>query len=89
MPIPAIKRQVSTPIAVFCAAMIAVAMEYQISEVTKMDRRPSRSAIDPNPTQPTNMPAKLQKTKKPMPSMAKSPAVVLAKRPLLTKPGAM
>src|SRR5690349_9922724 len=69
--------------------MIAVASEYHTSENVKIERRPSRSAMKPNPTQPTHIPAKVQKTKNPTPCGSKNPAGVLVKSPPDTSPGVM
>ena len=85
----AMKRHVSTPAAVFWNAMIAVQMEYQTSEEIKIARRPKRSATKPKPMQPTNIPAKVQKTKNPMPLIEKRFAALLVNIPVATRPGAM
>ena len=85
----AMKRHRSTISADDWNAMTAVASEYQTSENVKMERRPSRSAMKPNPTQPTHMPANVQNTKKPTPCGSKKPAGVLVKRPPETRPGVM
>ena len=53
------------------------------------DLRPRRSAINPKPMQPANMPAKVENTKKPMPRMSNNPVVLFEKIPLEISPGAM
>src|ERR1044071_7469369 len=88
-PMAAMKRHRSTASAEDWNAMIAVASEYQTSEKVKIERRPRRSAMKPNPTQPTHIPAKVQKTKKPTPCGSKNPAGELVKRPPETRPGVM
>ena len=69
--------------------MIAVQIEYQISDEIKIARRPKRSATKPKPMHPTNIPAKVQKTKNPMPLIEKRFAALLVNIPVATKPGAM
>lgn len=88
-PMLAMKRQMSTPAAVSWNAMIAVQMEYQTSEEMKIARRPKRSATKPKPMQPTNMPAKVQNTKNPIPLIENRLAALLVNIPLATRPGAM
>ena len=68
--------------------MIAVQMEYHTSEEMKMVRRPKRSATNPNPMQPMNIPAKVQKTKNPIPLIEKRFAALLVNIRLATRPGA-
>ena len=86
---PAMKRHTSMPAAVCWNAMMAVQMEYQSREKRKMERRPRRSAMKPNPMQPRNIPAKLQEVKKPMELCAKKVAEVVVNNPPAVRPGAM
>ena len=88
-PMAAMKRHESTDSAVDCKAIAAVASEYQTSEKVKIERRPRRSAMKPNPMQPTHMPANVQKTKKPTPRGSKNPAGVPVNSPPETSPGVM
>ena len=69
--------------------MIAVQMEYQTSDEMKIARLPKRSATNPNPMHPRNIPAKVQKTKKPMPLIENRFAPLLVNIRLATRPGAM
>ena len=85
----AMKRQKSTPAAVVWKAMTAVAAEYQSRAVTKIDRRPKRSATGPKAMQPRNMPMKEQKMKKPMPPIPNRPRVLPLKTPPALRPGAI
>ena len=68
MPIPAMKRHMSTPKPEVWNAMTAVVTEYQTSEKVNTVRLPYWSATCPRQIAPTNSPAKNANTKVPIPA---------------------
>ena len=85
----AMKRHRSMLAALCWNAITRVETEYHNSETVKMVRRPNRSATAPNPSAPSHMPAKVQKTKNPMPLLSKKPAAVAVNKCDAVRPGAI
>ncbi len=67
--------------------MISVASEYHTRDTVKIARRPARSAMKPKKMVPTNIPAKVQKTKKPTPLRPKKCSELRGEQPALDQPG--